>query len=69
MTAAEQYAEFGCSADDDGGSVIIQVGNDMVALTPRQAQRFAYHLAHAYVQAAGGLRRSSTGTWSIGGPR
>ena len=64
MTAAEQFKEWGASVERDGEHVILQVGKEMVALTPKQAQHFAYYLAQAYVQ-AGTHERTAAGTWRL----
>lgn len=56
MTAADQHREFGACVESDGAHVLLQVGKELVALTPHQAQRFAFHLARAYAH-AGKLHR------------
>lgn len=54
MTAAEQFQRWGACVEPRGDVVILQVGKEMVALTPDDAQGFAFWLAHAYYVA--GLR-------------
>jgi hypothetical protein len=36
-----------------GRDVVLELDGRSAVLTPREAQRFAFHLAHAYVTAAG----------------
>lgn len=48
MTPAQQHHEFGASVEASGEDVILQVGAELVALTPDQARRFAYQLSGAY---------------------
>lgn len=63
MTAAEQQQKFGASVEADGDHVILQVGKEMVALTPREAQHFAFFLATAYNRA--GRSGRPHGTWRL----
>lgn len=53
MTAAEQHREFGAAVEADGAHVVLQVGREMVALTPEQAQRFMFYMARAAFHSRG----------------
>ena len=64
MTAAEQHREWGICVEADDGDVIIQMGDRIRVLSPREAQRFAYHLAQAYHE-AGGSVRGPHGAWRL----
>lgn len=64
MTAAEQHQQWGACVEANDEAVILQVGKEMVALTPQQAQHFAYYLAQAYFT-AGQNERTSAGTWKL----
>jgi hypothetical protein len=43
-----------------GDDVVIHVGDEWASMTPMEAQRFAFHLARAYMS-AGELARSRAG--------
>lgn len=60
MTAAEQYRVWGVAVEAAGEHVIVQVGTELKALSPGDAQHFAYYLARAYSQ-AGQSGRSRAG--------
>lgn len=70
MTADEQLAELGASVQPCGDLVVITMGPELQTWTPKEAQRFASWLAHAYIQAAGGVRAGRGGhALTIGEPR
>ena len=48
------------SVEARGASVIVELGDRSATLTPREAQRFAFYLARAYMR-AGGTTRSPAG--------
>lgn len=68
MTADQQRAEFGISAQPVGDRIVFTMGDEAETMTPTQAQRFAAQLAAAYVQAAGGTHRAHNGALVIGAP-
>ena len=68
MNAAEQFQEWGAAVEASEQTVVLRVGREYAFLTPRQAQRFAFHLAHAYIEAAGGVYRSPSGTFKLKTP-
>ena len=51
MKAAQQHRILGVSAEASGDRVILQVGKEMIALTPAEARRVMYYLARAYTRA------------------
>jgi hypothetical protein len=48
------------SVEARGERVIVELGDRFTTLTPREAQRFAFYLARAYMR-AGGMTRSPGG--------
>lgn len=60
MTAAEQHRLWGVAVEAAGEQVIVQVGKELVALSPGDAQHLAFYLARAYAR-AGHSGRSRAG--------
>lgn len=60
MTAAEQHRLWGVAVEAAGEHVIVQVGTELKALSPGDAQHFAFYLARAYSR-AGRSDRSRAG--------
>ena len=60
MTAGQQLQAFGVSAETIGDQVRITTRPGGSLLDAAAAQRFAFYLAHAYMQ-AGPIGRSATG--------
>lgn len=51
ITPAAQHKALGACVHADGESVIMQVGNEILAMTPEEARRFIDWLAKAYYKA------------------
>lgn len=51
FTPSQQWRHWGVSAEADGDKVVLQVGDELAALDPRQARAFMYYVARAVFRA------------------